>query len=95
VPAKQYWAATVYDLDTACLIRGLSRPGLDSYGQSKRRNADGSVDLYFGPQAASGQDANWIPTAPGKPWFALFRFYGPDKALFDKSWKLADITQVK
>ncbi|MDB5983969.1 MAG: hypothetical protein JWQ69_4984, partial [Pseudomonas sp.] len=27
-------------------------------------------------------------------WFTLFRFYGPDKALFDKSWKLGDIEPV-
>ena len=46
-------AATARDLDTACLIRGirgLCRPGLDSYNQSMRRNANGSVDLYFGPK---------------------------------------------
>jgi hypothetical protein len=95
VPARQYWAATVYDLDTACLIRDLSRPGLDSYDQSMRRNADGSVDLYFGPEPPAGQDANWIPTAPGKPWFSLFRFYGPEKPLFEKTWTLADIEPVR
>jgi hypothetical protein len=27
VPAKQYWAVTVYDLDTACLIRDMPSPG--------------------------------------------------------------------
>jgi hypothetical protein len=90
VPAKQYWAVTVYDLDTACLIRDLPRPGLDSYDQNMRRNADGSVDIYFGPNAPKGQEANWIPTAPGKPWFSLFRFYGPDKPLFEKTWQLTD-----
>jgi hypothetical protein len=24
-------------------------------------------------------------------WFAWFRFYGPEKALFDKSWTMPDI----
>jgi hypothetical protein len=95
VPAKQYWAATVYDLDTACLIRGLSRPGLDSYDQSMKRNADGSVDLYFGPKAPPGQEANWVPTVPGKPWFSLFRFYGPEKPVFEKSWTLSDFEPMK
>ena len=46
VPAKQYWAVTLYDLDTCCLIRDMSRPGIDSYDQKMTRNADGSVDLY-------------------------------------------------
>jgi len=94
VPAKQYWAATVYSLDTACLIRDLPRPGLDSYDQKMRRNADGSVDIYFGPEAPAGQEANWIPTAPGTPWFAMFRFYGPEKPLFEKTWVLPDIEKV-
>jgi hypothetical protein len=30
----------------------------------------------------------------GKGWFPFFRFYGPDKALFDKSWTLPDIEKV-
>ena len=90
VPAKQYWAVTVYDLDTACFIRDLPNPGLDSYNQKMRRDADGSVNIYFGPKAPAAQKNNWVPTAAGKPWFALFRFYGPDKALFEKTWKLTD-----
>jgi hypothetical protein len=95
VPARQYWAATVYDLGTACLIRGLSRPGLDSFNQAMHKNADGSVDLYFGPTPPKGEEANWIPTVAGKPWFTIFRLYGPEKPLFDKSWKLDDIEAVK
>jgi hypothetical protein len=94
VPAKQYWAVTAYDLDTACLIRDMASPGLDSYNQKMRRNADGSVDIYFAPKPPAGQENNWVPTAPGKPWFTFFRLYGPDKALFDKSWKMPDIEPV-
>ena len=71
VPAKQDRATTVYDMDTACLIRDLPRPGLDSYDQQMQRNADGSVDVYYGPDAPAGHEANWIPTAAGKPWFTI------------------------
>ncbi|WP_408600889.1 DUF1254 domain-containing protein [Pseudomonas sp. PLMAX] len=91
VPAKQYWAVTAYDLDTATLIRDMPTPGLDSYNQKMHRNTDGSVDIYFGPKAPVGHEDNWVPTKSGAAWFAMFRFYGPDKALFDKSWKLDDI----
>ena len=94
VPAKRYWATTVYDLDTACLIRDLPRPGLDSYDQQMQRNGDGSVDIYYGPRAPAGHEANWIPTAAGKPWFTFFRFYGPDKPLFEKTWRMTDIEKV-
>jgi len=95
VPAKQYWAVTAYDLATCCLIRDLPSPGIDSYSQKMQRNADGSVDVYFGPKAPAGQESNWVPTASGKPWFAAFRFYGPDKPLFAKAWKLNDIEIAK
>jgi hypothetical protein len=94
VPAKQYWAVTMYDLDTACLIRDLPRPGLDSYNQTMRRNSDGTVDIFFGPKAPTGQEANWIPTVSGKPWFSFFRFYGPEKPLFEKIWRLTDYERM-
>lgn len=94
VPAKQYWAVTVYDLETACLIRGMPSPGLDSYNKEMQRNTDGSVDIYFGPKAPAGKEKNWIPTAAGKAWITLFRFYGPDKPLFDHSWTMADISPI-
>ena len=28
-------------------------------------------------------------------WFPFFRFYGPEKPLFNKTWKLPDIELVK
>ena len=59
-----------------------------------RKNADGSIDVYFGPKAPKGREAYWVPTKPGRPWVSFFRFYGPDKALFDKSWRMKDIEQV-
>ena len=94
VPAKQFWAVTVYDVETAAFVREVSRVDLNSYDKAMQRNADGSVDVFFGPKAPPGKEANWIPTAPGKPWLTLFRFYGPDKPLMDKTWKLPDIEKV-
>ena len=40
-------------------------------------------------------EKNWIPTVPGKNWFAYFRFYGPTQPYFDKSWPLLDFEIVK
>lgn len=59
-----------------------------------KRNADGSVDVYIGPKAPTGQEANWLYTQAGKLWFPWFRVYGPEKAVFDKSWKLPDIEKL-
>ena len=63
--------------------------------QDPLKNADGSVDLYFGPTAPRGFDKNWIPTLAGKAWFPYFRLYGPTEAHFDRSWILPNIVLVK
>jgi hypothetical protein len=95
VPARQFWAVTIYDSETAGFLRDSPRVGIDSFDQKMKKNTDGSVDVYFGPKAPIGMEANWVSTTPGKQWFAMFRFYGPEKTLFEKSWKLTDIEKVK
>ena len=95
VPVRQFWSVTIYSHATAALIRNVSRPSLDSYDQKAKRNADGSMDVYFGPRAPEGMEANWIPTVGGSDWFAYFRLYGPEQRFFDKTWKLSDIQPMK
>jgi len=93
-PVKQYWSATVYDRDTHGLVRDVSPPSRSSQSPGLQRNSDGSVDVYFGPKAPTGKETNWVPTKAGGKFEVLFRFYGPDKSLFDKSWVLTDIEQT-
>jgi hypothetical protein len=96
VPARQFWALNLYDRETCGFIRDMPRAGLDSYDQKMQRNADGSVDMYIGPRPPAGKEANWIQTASGRGcWFPLFRFFGPEKPLFEKTWKLPDIEKVQ
>jgi Uncharacterized conserved protein len=94
-PVKQYWSATVYDRATHGLIRNLSRSSRSSQSPELQKNADGSVDVYFGPKAPEGKESNWVPTSAAGKFEVLFRFYGPEKALFDKTWKLPDIEKMK
>ena len=95
VPAQQFWALTLYDRETCGFIRDMPRPGIDSYDENMQKNADGSVDIYIGPMPPPGKDANWVQTAPNRSWFPFFRFYGPEKPLFDKTWKLPDIERLQ
>lgn len=90
VPAKQYWSMIVYDVHSSAFVRETPVITLDSYNQA---NADGSVDIYFGPKAPAGKETNWIYTAPGKAFFPAMRSYDPKKPLFDRTWKLPDIEQ--
>ena len=89
-PVTLYWSATAYDRETHALIRDTSRSSRGSNSTGLQTNADGSIDIYFSPNAPSGKDNNWVPTN-GRNFEVLFRFYGPQKALFDKTWKLPDI----
>ncbi len=59
------------------------------------KSSDGSIDVYFGPTAPVGNEANWVQTVPGKGWFAYFRFYGPPEPFYDKSWVLPDFEEMK
>jgi hypothetical protein len=93
-PVTQYWSATVYDRDTHALIRNMQRASRSSQNPGLQMNADGSVEIYFGTKAPVGKESNWIPTSADGKFEVLFRLYGPEKSLFDKTWKLADIERV-
>lgn len=92
VPARLFWSATVYDATTRCLIDNPQQRGDRGSRDELVRNADGSVDLHFGPAEPAEGERNWVQTIPGKHWFSYFRFYGPLEPYFDRSWKLGDIT---
>jgi hypothetical protein len=94
-PIRQYWSATLYDRDTHALIREMSHAARSSQSPGLQVNADGSVDLYFGPTAPGGKESNWTPTDPKGEFEVLFRFYGPLPSLFDKTWVLPDVELVK
>ena len=58
-------------------------------------NRQGHPALYIGPKAPAGKDSNWLPTDPARTFELMFRLYAPTKALFDKTWKLPDVEEVK
>jgi hypothetical protein len=91
VPAKEFWAVTVYDVLTRSMIKTSTMdPGVSSKDKP-HANADGSVDIHFGPDVPTDPNAIWIKTLPGRGWFAYFRWYGPTEAFFKKTWTLPDI----
>jgi len=94
-PVKQYWSATVYDRATHAPIRKARWPSRSSQTPGLQQKADGSVDVYFGPMPPAGSESNWIPTSSDAGFEVLFRFYGPEKSLFDKTWRLPDIERER
>lgn len=70
-------------------------PSVSSQNPDVKVNADGSVDVWFGPEAPKGMESNWVQTLPGKGWFMILRLYGPLEPWFDQSWKPGEITRVE
>ncbi len=96
VPAANFWSVTVYSNQTRSMI--VNDEGRVSRGSPDKLavNEDGSVDLYFGPRRPEASpESNWVQTNPDQGWFVLFRFFGPERGYYDKSWKLPDFEKVQ
>ena len=94
IPVNNFWSVVVYDaLSRSELQNGQPFPSVSGYAHLAV-NPDGSIDISFGPNQPNDK-GNWIRTVSGKGWFPIFRFYGPEAAYFDKTWKLEDIVAGK
>jgi len=95
IPAANFWSVTLYEAENASgLANGQPFPSLGSRDMPAQ-NADGSTDLYLGPSAPEGKQANWLATVPGKGYFAILRLYSPTEAAINKSWKPGDIERTQ
>lgn len=93
-PVKRFWAVTAYDAGSRSLLDSGGPITVGSLAKPEV-NADGSVDIYSGPEAPAGKEKNWIKTVPGKGWFVVFRFYGPLEGYIEKTWVLNDFELIK
>lgn len=95
IPVAQFWSYVVYDGQTRSMLETDQKlAGLDSNQKDLKKNADGSVTVWFGPKAPAGQETNWVQTMPGKGWNVLLRLYGPLEPWFNKTWKPGDFELV-
>jgi hypothetical protein len=96
VPVADFWAVTLYDTQTRSQLQtDQSFPTVGSQSEGMTQNADGSWDLYFGPEAPEGQEGNWLQTVPGKSWFAILRMYGPLEPWIEQTWRPGEIELVE
>jgi hypothetical protein len=85
---------TAYDRETHALIKNMLRASRASNATEVQKNADGSVDVYFGPKAPAGKESNWVPTDPARKFELMARFYAPKKEFFEKKWTLPDVERI-
>ena len=96
VPVKDFWSVIVYDNQTRSMLQTDQRfPSVSSQDEGVKINADGSVDVFFGPAAPAGMENNWVQTIPGKGWFMILRLYAPLEPWFDQTWRPSPIEPVK
>jgi hypothetical protein len=96
IPVKEFWSVIVYDNQTRSMLQtGQKWPSVSSQTEGLLVNADGSIDVYFGPRAPKGKESNWVQTVPAKGWNTILRLYGPLEPWFDKTWRPGEIEQVK
>jgi len=96
IPVKTFWSLVVYDNQTRSMLQTDSPfPSMGSQKKGIVINPDTSVDVYFGPTAPAGHEANWVQTVPGKGWNIILRLYGPLEPFFDKTWRPGEIGFVK
>jgi len=95
VPVENFWSITTYDLETASYIREIQKSSIDSTMKDVKKNADGSVDIYFGPKPEKGKEGNSLRTGSKRRFFLLARFYGPKPELYGENFELNNIKLVK
>lgn len=83
VPAKNFWAVTSYDPTTRSLLDAGGNMNKSIGNRTGPEvNADGSVDVYFGPKAPEGKENNWVPPNPGKGFLLYSGFTDRLRALW-------------
>jgi len=92
IPAKRFWSVIVYSTQTRSMLQTDDRfPSVSSQNKDLLVNADGSVDVYFGPKPPPGKEPNWVQTIPGQTWFTILRLYGPLEPWFNRTWQPGEI----
>jgi hypothetical protein len=94
-PAKDFWSVVAYDTQTRSMLQTDQQfPSVNNQPGGAESNADGSIDIYLGPEAPAGKERNWVQTIPGKSVWIILRLYGPLEPWFEKTWRPGSIVKI-
>jgi hypothetical protein len=95
IPQSRFWSVMLYDRQTRSMLQtGQPKPDVGSQSGTVVTNDDGTTDVYIGPSAPEGHEANWLQTALGKGFFIILRLYNPLQAFFDKTWRPSEVEPI-
>lgn len=93
---RNTWSVTLIDsADRRVIPNALNRYTINDRSPLQE-NADGSLTLGFGPRLPAGvAQSNWLPTATGKRYMIVYRFYGPTKDVVDGTWSPPGVSRSR
>jgi hypothetical protein len=95
VPAGLFWSVTAYDARTRSqILTSKNDAAISSLNHVFDADANGPLEIHFGPSPIPGRERHWIQTTPGSGFFVYFRVYGPEAESLDGTWRLRDLTRV-
>ncbi|GAA1922732.1 DUF1254 domain-containing protein [Microbacterium aoyamense] len=90
-PVNAFWSTTMYDHDSFQAPNLLNRFALGDR-DALHYNADGSLDVFYGPTDPGGElTANWLP-APAGPLRIIMRLYSPKPSVLNGTWAPPPVT---
>jgi len=94
--AVNFWSVLVYDSDTDLIIvNSMPWPSIFSNKKELEVNQDGSVYIWFGPEAPIGKENNWIQTIKGKGWTMILRLYGRFESGIEQTWRPGNLELIE
>jgi len=90
-----YWSVILVGVpDYRVVQNDLKRYNFNSYS-GLEKEADGSLKVGIGPKPVAGvPQANWLPSAAGKPFSLTYRTYVPKAVVRSGDWQPPAVTRV-
>jgi hypothetical protein len=93
-PVDAFWSITAYDPEGFQVANPINRFAVSSWMPFKR-DADGSLTLYFQNESpGSDREANWLPVPRG-PFNLTMRLYAPKSEALTGLWNPPPVTKTQ